>query len=234
MAFNDSSAPNNTQAPAESNHLPTVEISEREIIGGPTTPMNPEAPALSDAEQIETIAQHFHAIMETLGLDLADDSLQGTPRRVAKMFVQEFFDGLKAKNAPKVALFDNKYNYGQMLVEKDIQLHSMCEHHFLPIVGKAHVAYIPQNKVVGLSKLNRIVDFFASRPQVQERLTQQIAHYMMDALETPDVAVLIDAEHMCVSLRGVEDPCSETVTSAYYGVFEDPHRRDEFLRYCRY
>jgi GTP cyclohydrolase I len=194
-------------------------IGENHIGTSAETPLRPDAFDLSDKEKIENIAFHFKKIMETLGLDLNDDSLKGTPQRVAKMYVQEIFSGLDLKNKPKVALFDNKYKYDQMLVEKNITLYSNCEHHFVPIIGKAHVAYISTGKVIGLSKLNRIVQYFSQRPQVQERLTMQIANELKNVLETEDVAVVIDASHLCVSARGVKDVNSSTVTAAYSGKF---------------
>jgi GTP cyclohydrolase I len=163
-----------------------------------------------------------------LGLDLTDDSLKGTPYRVAKMYVQEIFQGLNPKNKPKIALFENKYQYNQMLVEKNIDLQSTCEHHFLPIYGKVHVAYISNGKVIGLSKINRIVQYFGRRPQVQERLTMQILNELKRVLETDDVAVYIDAKHMCVSARGIQDKNSSTVTSAFGGKFEQESYRREF------
>jgi GTP cyclohydrolase I len=169
--------------------------------------------------------------METLGLDLTDDSLKGTPGRVAKMYVQEVFSGLNPKNKPKIALFENKYQYNEMLVEKNITVQSFCEHHFVPIVGVAHVAYRSNGNVIGLSKINRIVQYYAKRPQVQERLTVQIAEELQRVLKTDDVAVIIDARHMCVSLRGVEDHSSSTVTSAYHGVFKNQEVRNEFFKY---
>ena len=195
------------------------------------TPMRVDAFDMSDAQKIQKIEAHFREIMHTLGLDLTDDSLKGTPRRVAKMYVKEIFSGLHPDNKPKIALFDNKYKYDQMLVEKDIELFSNCEHHFVPIYGKAHVAYISSGKVIGLSKLNRIVRYFAARPQVQERLTMQIGRELQDILETKDVAVLIDAKHMCVSTRGVKDSNSATVTAFYEGRFNEEAVRKEFLAY---
>ncbi len=195
------------------------------------SPIRPDAFELSDEEKIEIIARHFRAIMETLGLDLNDDSLSGTPRRVAKMYVQEIFDGLNPQNRPAVKLFENRYGYSQMLVEKNIAVHSMCEHHFVPIVGVAHVAYYSTGKVVGLSKINRIVRHYSHRPQVQERLTEQIADALCDALQTPHVAVVVDAKHYCVIMRGVEDVNSSTVTAAYRGDFESPAVKAEFHRY---
>lgn len=195
------------------------------------TPMKRNPHRLTDAEKINQIAANFAEIMDTLGLDLGDDSLRGTPMRVAKMYVDEVFSGLNPKNKPSVKLFENKYNYKEMLVEKDIRVHSFCEHHFVPIIGKAHVAYINSGKVVGLSKLNRIVDYYAKRPQVQERMTEQIAKELKQALNTEDVAVIIDAKHMCVSLRGVEDTESSTITASYSGKFQEQATREEFLRY---
>lgn len=195
------------------------------------TPLRADAFEMDDELKIELIQKHFKEIMLILGLDLEDDSLKGTPHRVAKMYVKEIFQGLNPENKPKVALFENKYQYKQMLVEKDISFYSNCEHHFVPIIGKAHVAYISNGKVVGLSKINRIVRYFAQRPQVQERLTVQIAKELKEVLETEDVAVVIDAHHLCVSSRGVQDNTSNTITSEYCGQFNDPAKREEFLRY---
>jgi GTP cyclohydrolase I len=180
---------------------------------------------------MELIEKHFTEIMHVLGLDLTDDSLRGTPRRVAKMYVQEIFSGLDPKNRPHIKLFENKYKYEQMLVEKDITFYSNCEHHFVPIFGKAHVAYISSGKVIGLSKINRIVQYFAKRPQVQERLTQQIGNELKQILETEHVAVVIDAAHLCVSSRGIQDVNSSTVTSFYSGKFSEEQSRNEFLEY---
>lgn len=188
------------------------------------TPMKANAFEMSDEEKKYRISGHFAEIMDILGLDLNDDSLRGTPDRVAKMYVEEIFSGLNPKNKPKVALFDNKYQYNQMLVEKNITLFSNCEHHFVPIMGFAHVAYISSGKVIGLSKLNRIVQYYAKRPQVQERLTNQIADELIKILDTKDVAVIIDAKHLCVSSRGVEDNSSSTVTTFYGGKFKDPEK----------
>lgn len=208
------------------------ELGDSHISSAIETPIRLDAFKLSDEEKIELIAKSFREIMVTLGLDLEDDSLAGTPYRVAKMYVEEVFAGLNPANEPKVALFENKYQYQQMLVEKDIEVHSMCEHHFVPIVGKAHVAYISNGQVIGLSKINRIVRHFAKRPQVQERLTQEIAGYLKRVLGTDDVAIIIDAKHFCVAMRGIEDTGSRTVTSAYSGAFEDATVREEFHRYC--
>ena len=195
------------------------------------TPMKPGAFDMSDKEKKERISILFSEIMDVLGLDLTDDSLQGTPDRVAKMYIEEIFSGLDPKNKPKIALFDNKYQYNQMLVEKDITFYSNCEHHFVPIIGKAHVAYISSGKVIGLSKLNRIVQYYAKRPQVQERLTQQIANDLKEALGTEDVAIVIDAKHLCVSSRGIKDDTSSTITTFYGGVFNTPEKINELQNY---
>lgn len=194
------------------------------------TPMRENAFELSDEEKIEQIEVRFREIMDILGLDLTDDSLSGTPHRVAKMYVQEIFKGLNPANRPVARTFSNKYNYNEMLVEKNINLNSTCEHHFLPIVGHAHVAYISNGTVIGLSKINRIVEYYAKRPQVQERLSRQIAEDLKEVLGTEDVAVLIEAKHLCVSSRGIEDESSSTVTVDYHGAFLDPKVREEFLR----
>lgn len=206
------------------------EIGDEHIGTSVDTPMRADAFDLSDDEKIAQIEYHFRQIMETLGLDLTDDSLKGTPKRVAKMYIKEIFSGLDPKNKPAVALFENKYQYNEMLVEKNISFYSNCEHHFVPIMGKAHVAYIANGKVVGLSKLNRIVQHFAKRPQVQERLTMQIARELRDVLGTEDVAVYIDAKHLCVSSRGIKDESSSTVTSYYGGKFQEVATRQEFLQ----
>ncbi len=197
------------------------------------TPLKQDAFDLSDEEKLDLIEGHFREIMDTLGLDLQDDSLRGTPRRVAKMFVKEIFSGLNPKNKPKISLFENKYQYRQMLVERNITVKSFCEHHFLPIYGKAHIAYISTGKVIGLSKLNRIVDYFSRRPQVQERLTIQIANELKRVLQTEDVAVYIEAKHMCVQMRGVEHDHSDTVTAEYSGKFLQDTTRAEFLQAIR-
>ena len=193
------------------------------------TPLRADAFSLDDDLKKELIADHFRSVMLVLGLDLDDDSLKGTPERVARMFVDEIFSGLDPKNKPRISLFENRYDYNQMLVEKDITVHSYCEHHFVPIIGKAHVAYFSSGKVIGLSKLNRVVQYFAKRPQVQERLTVQVATMLKEALQTQDVAVLIDAAHLCVQARGVQDIQSSTITSSYSGRFLDPSVRNEFL-----
>ena len=195
------------------------------------TPMVENAFELSDDEKIARIEHHFAEIMKTMGLDLTDDSLKGTPRRVAKMYIKEVFTGLNPKNMPSVALFNNKYKYKEMLVEKNITVKSFCEHHFVPIIGVAHVAYVSNGNVIGLSKINRIVQYYAKRPQVQERLTVQIANELKKILKTEDVAVIIDAKHMCVSMRGVEDETSSTVTSSYHGTFQQEERKQELFKY---
>jgi GTP cyclohydrolase IA len=207
------------------------ELGDMHISTSVETPMKPDAFDMSDEEKMAQIEYHFKQIMETLGLDLTDDSLKGTPKRVAKMYIKEIFSGLNPANMPKIALFDNKYQYNEMLVEKDITFYSNCEHHFVPIIGKAQVAYIANGKVVGLSKLNRLVQHFAKRPQVQERLTMQIAKELQKVLGTEDVAVMIDAKHLCVSSRGVQDDSSSTITSFYGGKFKEEATRAEFLRY---
>lgn len=184
---------------------------------------------LTDEEKIAKIEFHFAHIMRTLGLDLTDDSLKGTPKRVAKMFVKEQFSGLNEKNFPKISLFKNKYGYKKMLIEKDITLYSNCEHHFVPIIGKVHVAYIPDTQVIGLSKINRIVQYYAKRPQVQERLTVQIAEALKEILQIKDVAVVIEADHLCVASRGIKDTKSKTITTSYSGQFENPNVKQEFL-----
>lgn len=206
------------------------EIGEDHITGSMETPLRPDAFEMNDQLKIELIANHFKEIMHVLGLDLQDDSLKGTPERVAKMYVKEIFSGLNPANKPKARLFENKFRYNEMLIEKDITFFSNCEHHFVPIFGKAHVAYISTGKVIGLSKINRIVQYFAKRPQVQERLTVQIASELKKVLNTEDVAVVLDAAHMCVSSRGINDPNSRTVTSCYSGKFQQDKTRQEFLR----
>ena len=207
------------------------DIGDNHILTGLETPMKENAFDLSDEDKMEQIAFHFREIMETLGLDLTDDSLNGTPVRVAKMYIEEIFSGLDPKNKPKVALFDNKYQYNNMLIEKDITFYSNCEHHFVPIIGKAHLAYISSGKVIGLSKLNRLVQYYAKRPQVQERLTNQIARELQRVLETEDVAVIIDAKHLCVSSRGIKDESSSTITSFYGGAFNKPEKISELQNY---
>lgn len=195
------------------------------------TPLRTDAFELDDEVKIERIEKHFREIMNILGLDLTDDSLNGTPRRVAKMYVKEVFSGLNPKNRPNARLFENKYNYDQMLVEKDITFYSHCEHHFVPIYGKAHVAYFSSGKVIGLSKINRIVQYFSKRPQVQERLTVQIGKEIERVLHTQDVGVVVDANHMCVASRGVGDTNSKTGTAYFSGKFKDENIKREFLNY---
>lgn len=197
------------------------------------TPLRADAFQLDNELKMELIEKHFKEIMHILGLDLSDDSLKGTPKRVAKMYIEEIFSGLNPANKPKIKLFENKYKYNEMLVEKNITFFSNCEHHFVPIYGKAHIAYISSGKVIGLSKLNRIVQFFAKRPQVQERMTVQIANELKVILETDDIAVYMDAHHMCVSSRGVGDVNSTTITSHYAGKFLNPNTRAEFLNAIR-
>ncbi|AFL82865.1 GTP cyclohydrolase I [Belliella baltica DSM 15883] len=208
------------------------EIGDEHVGTSFETPLREDAFEMDDELKIELIEKHFREIMHVLGLDLTDDSLKGTPRRVAKMYIQEIFSGLDPKNKPDAKLFENKYKYNEMLVEKDITFFSNCEHHFVPIYGKAHVAYISNGTVIGLSKINRIVQYFAKRPQVQERLTMQIGNELKEILGTDDVAVVIDAHHMCVSSRGIKDVNSSTVTSFYSGKFEkEEHTRNEFMKY---
>lgn len=195
------------------------------------TPLRADAFDMDDKVKMQKIEEHFREIMNILGMDLTDDSLRGTPKRVAKMYVREIFSGLNPQNKPEIALFENKYKYKEMLVEKDITFYSNCEHHFVPIFGKAHVAYISNGQVIGLSKINRVVQYFARRPQVQERLTIQIAEELKRVLNTEDVAIVIDAVHLCVSSRGVQDNDSKTVTSHFGGKFNDESSRREFFTY---
>jgi GTP cyclohydrolase I len=208
------------------------EIGDEHVGTSVETPLRDDAFKMDDELKVELIEKHFKEIMHILGLDLSDDSLKGTPHRVAKMYVKEVFAGLNPKNKPEPKLFENKYKYKEMLVEKDITFFSHCEHHFVPIYGKAHVAYISNGNVIGLSKINRIVQYFSKRPQVQERLTMQIGNELREILGTEDVAVILDAYHMCVSSRGINDTSSSTVTSFYSGKFEsDEQSRNEFLKY---
>jgi len=197
------------------------------------TPLRTDAFKLSNEEKMDIIKDDVRHIMETLGLDLTDDSLNGTPNRVAKMFVKEIFGGLDPKRKPSASTFENKYKYGEMLVEKNITVYSTCEHHLLPIVGRAHIAYISNGSVVGLSKMNRIVDYYAKRPQVQERLTIQIVKELQEVLNTQDVACVIDAKHLCVNSRGIRDVDSSTVTSEFGGKFKEKTTRREFLDYIK-
>ncbi|WP_223033454.1 GTP cyclohydrolase I FolE [Hanstruepera marina] len=216
------------------NGLSASEIGDDHLYSGLDTPLKKDAFKISDAEKKKRIAILFEEIMDVMGLDLTDDSLKGTPDRVAKMYIEEIFSGLNPANKPKIALFDNKYQYNQMLVEKNITFYSNCEHHFVPIIGKAHVAYISSGKVIGLSKLNRIVQYYAKRPQVQERLTNQIANELKAVLQTQDIAVIIDAKHLCVSSRGIKDDTSATVTTYYGGAFNDPQKITELHNYINH
>ena len=196
------------------------------------TPLRKDAFDLTEEQKIEKIQAQFTEIMQTLGLDMTDDSLKGTPKRVAKMFVKELFGGLNPDKKPSMSTFENKYKYNQMLIEKDIVVYSTCEHHFLPIVGRAHIGYISNGKVIGLSKMNRIVEYYAKRPQVQERLTMQIVKAMQKAMGTEDVACVIDAKHLCVNSRGIKDIESSTITAELGGVFKtDEVTRKEFIHY---
>jgi len=206
---------------------------EDHIGGSAQTPLREDAFLLSNQEKIDIIEEKVGEILQTLGMDLTDDSLKGTPKRVAKMFVQETFSGLHPDNKPKASTFDNKYKYGEILVEKNITLYSTCEHHLLPIVGKAHVAYISNGTVVGLSKMNRIVQYYAQRPQVQERLTLQVVEELQKVLNTKDVACVIDAKHLCVNARGISDISSSTVTAEFGGQFKDLEKKREFLDYIK-
>lgn len=215
-------------------HLEEIQALGDDHIGtSAVTPLRKDAFALSDIEKIASIKKDVAHIMETLGLDMTDDSLKGTPTRVAKMFVNEIFGGLHPDRKPKASTFDNNYKYGEMLVEKNIVVYSTCEHHLLPIVGRAHVAYISNGTVVGLSKMNRVVDYFAKRPQVQERLTMQIVQELQKVLGTEDVACVIDAKHLCVNSRGIRDIESSTVTSEFGGKFKEQATRREFLDYMK-
>jgi GTP cyclohydrolase I len=207
------------------------EMGDSHVGSSKETPLREDAFEMDDQLKIELIAKHFKEIMHVMGLDLSDESLRGTPLRVAKMFVNEHFKGLDPKNKPEPTLFDNAFGYREMLVERDISFFSTCEHHFVPIYGKAHVAYISSGKVIGLSKLNRIVDYYSKRPQVQERLTIQVAEELKEVLQTEDVAVVMDAKHLCVASRGIKDITSSTVTASYHGKFSEIETRNEFLRY---
>ncbi|NLP56969.1 GTP cyclohydrolase I FolE [Lutibacter sp. B1] len=209
------------------------EIGDDHIGSSAKTPLRADAFEISDEEKRQRIEASVRDILDTLGMDLEDDSIKGTPRRVAKAYVNELFSGLDPKNKPKLSTFDNNYKYGEMLVEKNITVYSTCEHHLLPIVGKAHVAYISSGRVIGLSKMNRIVDYYAKRPQVQERLTMQVVQALQEALGTEDVACVIDAKHLCVNSRGVKDIVSSTVTSEFGGKFKDQDVKSEFLDYIK-
>jgi GTP cyclohydrolase I len=209
------------------------EIGDNHIASSAENPMRSDAFVLTDDQKIELIKKDVHNILQTLGMDLTDDSMQGTPNRVAKMFVKELFGGLNPSRKPNPSVFENPYKYGEMLVEKNITVYSTCEHHLLPIIGRAHVAYISNGTVIGLSKMNRIVEYYAKRPQVQERLTMQIVQELQRALNTMDVACIIDAKHLCVNSRGIKDIESSTVTSEFGGRFSDPAVRRELLDYVK-
>lgn len=210
------------------------EIGDNHIVTNSNNPIREDAFELSDDKKIELIKKNVESILLTLGMDLTDDSLKGTPNRVAKMFVKEIFGGLNPGKKPSSSTFENKYNYGEMLVEKNITLYSTCEHHLLPIIGRAHIAYISNGTVVGLSKMNRIVDYYAKRPQVQERLTIQIVKELQNVLNTDDVACVIDAKHLCVNSRGIRDIESSTITSEFGGKFKNETTRREFLDYIKF
>lgn len=212
------------------NNTDLTDVIGDEHIGSSTdTPLRSDAFVLTDEQKMKRIEEHFYQIMHTLGLDLTDDSLKGTPQRVAKMYVKEIFSGLNPENKPEISLFENKYRYNEMLIEKDITFYSNCEHHFVPIVGKAHVAYISNGTVIGLSKINRLVQYYSARPQVQERLVNQVAEALKDVLRTEDVAVVLDAVHLCVASRGIKDTNSRTITSHFSGRFNDNLVKKEFL-----
>ncbi|KAF2516490.1 GTP cyclohydrolase I FolE [Flavobacterium foetidum] len=209
------------------------EIGDNHFSSNAKNPLRADAFDITDEEKIEKIKKDVENILQTLGMDLTDDSIKGTPNRVAKMFVKEIFGGLNPAKQPKASTFDNNYKYGEMLVEKNITVYSTCEHHLLPIIGRAHVAYISSGRVIGLSKMNRIVEYYAKRPQVQERLTMQIVQELQKALGTEDVACVIDAKHLCVNSRGIKDIESSTVTSEFGGKFKDPQTKREFLDYIK-
>jgi GTP cyclohydrolase IA len=223
----------NTTKTKRLNGFSHYDIGDDHLYTGLETPIKKDAFLLSDEEKKKKISILFEEIMNVMGLDLEDDSLKGTPDRVAKMYIDEIFSGLNPKNKPQIALFDNKYQYNQMLVEKNITFYSNCEHHFVPIIGKAHVAYISSGKVIGLSKLNRIVQYYSKRPQVQERLTNQIGEELKTILGTNDVAVIIDAKHLCVSSRGIKDETSATVTAFYSGAFNSSAKISELNNYIK-
>ncbi len=209
------------------------EITDDHVLTSVDTPLRSDAFKIDDDLKIELIEKNFKEIIHILGLDLTDESLKDTPKRVAKMYVKEIFKGLNPENKPQPTLFENKFKFNEMLVEKNITIYSYCEHHFVPIIGKAHIAYFPKNHVIGLSKLNRIAQYYAKRPQVQERLTMQIASELKETLQTDDVAVLIDADHLCVASRGVNDVNSSTITSSYNGKFLNNETRKEFISHVR-
>ena len=215
----------------ELSHLIIEEMGDEHKASSVDTPLRSDAFDKTDDEKIAAIEPHFKAIMEILGMDLRDDSLRGTPLRVAKMYVKELFQGLNPANMPSMTLFENKFQYNEMLVEKNINFYTNCEHHFVPFFGKAHVAYISSGKVIGLSKLNRLVEYFSKRPQVQERLTMQIVKALQTVLQTQDVAVMMDAKHLCVSSRGVKDDSSNTITNFFGGKFQEENTKLEFLKY---
>ncbi|MCX6289224.1 MAG: GTP cyclohydrolase I FolE [Bacteroidetes bacterium] len=215
----------------ELSHLIIEEMGDEHKASSVDTPLRSDAFDKTDDEKIAAIEPHFKAIMEVLGMDLNDDSLRGTPLRVAKMYVKELFQGLNPANMPSMTLFENKFQYNEMLVEKNINFYTNCEHHFVPFFGKAHVAYISSGKVIGLSKLNRLVEYFSKRPQVQERLTMQIGKALQTVLQTQDVAVMMDAKHLCVSSRGVKDDSSNTITNFFGGKFQEENTKLEFLKY---
>jgi GTP cyclohydrolase I len=217
----------------KSHSIDFKEIIDDHILTTVDTPLRSDAFNIDDELKIELIEKNFKEIMYILGLDLNDESLRDTPQRVAKMYVKEIFNGLNPENKPQPTLFENKFKFNEMLVEKNITIYSYCEHHFVPIIGKAHIAYFPKNHVIGLSKLNRIAQYYAKRPQVQERLTMQIASELKETLQTDDVAVLIDADHLCVASRGVNDVNSSTITSSYNGKFLNDETRKEFLSHVR-
>lgn len=206
-------------------------LGEQHVGTSKDTPLREDAFDLAPDKKVELIEEKMADILQILGMDLTDESLKGTPRRVAKMYVNEVFSGLLPENKPDAKLFPNQYQYAEMLVEKNVKVHSYCEHHLVPILGVAHVAYISNGYVIGLSKINRIVRYFSKRPQVQERLTEQIAQELKTALKTEDVAVLIDAEHLCVKTRGIEDDGSSTLTAHYSGKFKEITHREEFLKH---
>lgn len=205
-------------------------IGDNHVLTSIETPLLPNAFEKPDEEKIENIQHYFTKIMEELGLDLTDESLSGTPYRFAKMYVKELFYGLDPKNKPRLSVFPNKYGYKKMLVEHNINIDSSCEHHFLPITGYAHIGYMPEEKVIGLSKINRLVDYYAHRPQVQERLCLQILKDLQETLETKNVIVVINARHLCVSSRGIKDKESSTTTIEYGGCFDKDSYRNEFFK----
>jgi GTP cyclohydrolase I len=223
----------NDNGNGKSHSIDFKEIIDDHILSSVDTPLRSDAFNIDDELKIELIEKNFKEIMYILGLDLNDESLRDTPQRVAKMYVKEIFNGLNPENKPQPTLFENKFKFNEMLVEKNITIYSYCEHHFVPIIGKAHIAYFPKNHVIGLSKLNRIAQYYAKRPQVQERLTMQIASELKETLQTDDVAVLIDADHLCVASRGVNDVNSSTITSSYNGKFLNDETRKEFLSHVR-